>query len=71
MIKENPRPHARNLLDKQIKEYMPERQDIYLIDFGLAKHYLSENSEHVPERKVKHFVGTAGFSSLNSHMLKE
>lgn len=44
MIKEHPRFHARSPLDKQIKEYMPERQDIYLIDFGLAKSYLNEEN---------------------------
>jgi len=42
-----------------------------LIDFGLSKRFITEENRHIPEGKAKHFVGTAGFSSLNSHTLLE
>ncbi len=42
-----------------------------MIDFGLSRSYLTEDLKHIPEAKAKHFVGTAGFSSLNSHTLIE
>ena len=45
---------------------------IYLLDFGLANFYIDiESGEHITERKKTHFIGTVGFSSLNSHLLKE
>ena len=45
---------------------------IYLLDFGLGNFYIDPVSgEHIPERKKSHFVGTVGFSSLNSHLLIE
>jgi len=30
-----------------------------------------KTGKHIPEIKKTHFVGTVGFSSLNSHLLKE
>ena len=45
---------------------------IYLLDFGLANFYIDiESGEHITESKKTHFIGTVGFSSLNSHLLKE
>ena len=41
-----------------------------MIDFGLA-HKIIYDSKHIPEKKTKSFVGTAGFSSINSHLLVE
>lgn len=62
-----------NELETERREYLPDsvRQEIYLIDFGLSKKFVLENGKHIPEGKAKHFVGTAGFSSLNSHSLVE
>ena len=43
-----------------------------MIDFGLSAFYIDrETHKHVGEGQRSNFVGTAGFSSLNSHMLKE
>lgn len=62
-----------NELENQRRDYLPDKhkQEIYLIDFGLCKKYLTVGGKHIIETKAKHFVGTAGFSSLNSHSLVE
>ena len=72
MLKKQYKFHS-NELEKARREYMPDalRQEVYLIDFGLSKKFLTDDGKHIPESKAKHFVGTAGFSSLNSHTLIE
>lgn len=41
---------------------------IYLVDFGLAKEYIDSNSKlHIPFRVGQGFVGSPAFSSCNSH----
>jgi len=37
----------------------------------LSKKFVDSDGKHIVESKAKHFVGTAGFSSLNSHSLIE
>lgn len=45
---------------------------IFLLDFGLGNFYINPaTGKHISERKKTTFVGTVGFSSLNSHLLKE
>lgn len=39
----------------------------YIIDFGLCKRYLMEDSTHIPFSTSKKLVGTARFCSVNSH----
>lgn len=45
--------------------------DLYLIDFGLAQFYIDENGEHLENVEKMNFVGTANFSSQNSHKLRQ
>eukprot|EP00347_Sterkiella_histriomuscorum_P022972 403336441 len=46
------------------------QQTIYLVDFGLSKAYRNPiTGKHVECFQKQHFVGTAGYSSLNSHRL--
>ncbi|CDW86543.1 casein kinase i isoform delta-like protein [Stylonychia lemnae] len=52
-----------------LKKY---QQTVFLVDYGLSKSYLnSQTGQHLQCTKKQHFVGTAGYSSLNSHRLLE
>ena len=42
--------------------------EIYLIDFGLAKKYRDSEMNHHPFTKTKAFVGTRRYVSVNAHM---
>ena len=51
---------------------MYESEPIYIIDFGLAKLFVDKyTGVHIPYKQKTHFVGTASFSSLNSHNMVE
>lgn len=46
-----------------------DREQMYIIDFGLAKRYYdAEEDVHNPMKEGKGLVGTAKFASVNSHM---
>jgi len=45
----------------------PERNHIYLIDFGLTKRYKNADRVHIREATGKKLVGTARYASINSH----
>lgn len=72
-VSKNKKPLRKCLAEKERDEMSSyPHQMIYLLDFGLGNFYIDPVSgEHISERKKSHFVGTVGFSSLNSHLLKE
>lgn len=39
---------------------------LYLIDFGLASHYLDDNGDHIKHTQLNRFSGNFLFASLNS-----
>lgn len=41
---------------------------VYIIDFGLAKKYISRDGSHIPYRDNKNLTGTARYTSLNTHL---
>ncbi len=49
----------------------PHAQKIFLVDFGLANQYLTDEGAHIPKAKYNSVVGTAIFASVNAHNGKE
>lgn len=41
--------------------------ELYCIDFGLAKKYVDNSGNHIPFSKSRRFVGTARYASLAAH----
>ncbi|KAF8049817.1 hypothetical protein N665_2112s0002 [Sinapis alba] len=41
---------------------------VYIIDFGLAKKYRDSNNRHIPYRENKNLTGTARYASMNTHL---
>lgn len=49
----------------------PERAKVFLIDFGLAKRFKSEERVHIRLSENKKLTGTARYASVNSHRCLE
>ena len=49
----------------------PDQNELYLIDFGLAKQHLNEIGQVQPARAQSDFRGTVPYASLASHFKKE
>lgn len=66
--------HKKNYLHRDIKPEnfvigsKEEDLDIYLIDFGLSRAYLTEDGHHIPFKDKKGMVGTARYVSINTHL---
>jgi len=66
--------HSRNFLHRDIKpdNFLMGRgkcnHKLYIIDFGLAKKFLSKDGTHIPYRENKNLTGTARYASINTHL---
>lgn len=49
----------------------PDSEDLYLVDFGLAKDHISAEGEVYPPRSTTEFRGTLPYASLAAHFKKE
>ena len=70
--------HENNLLHRDIKPdnfvmgYGEEGHVVYMIDYGLAKHYRDpKTKQHISEGSVKSMLGTARYAPINAHLMKE
>jgi len=67
--------HGKNFIHRDIKPAnfvmgldMRELNQVYVIDFGLAKRYRDPNSlQHIPSVEHKSLTGTARYASINAH----
>ena len=43
------------------------REQLFLIDFGLAKQYMDADGNHIPYKDGKNLTGTARYASIPTH----
>ena len=74
MIKCIQKVHEEKIIHRDIKpdnfligNYESTKDQVFTIDFGLAKYYISEKGDHIPFRDGKSLTGTARYASLNTH----
>ena len=74
MIKRIEYVHSRRVIHRDIKpdNFAIGRQNqahrVYLLDFGLAKKYISSTGKHINYKDGKSLTGTARYSSINTHI---
>lgn len=66
--------HSRYILHRDIKPdnfvigQGSKQHKVYIIDFGLAKKYISREGKHIPYKEGKSLTGTARYASVNTHL---
>ena len=66
--------HSRRIIHRDIKPdnfamgYGKNSHRVYIIDFGLAKKFMSSTGVHIKYREGKSLTGTARYASINTHI---
>ena len=78
MVKRIEKCHEQNIIHRDIK---PDnfliggtdktKDNIYIIDFGLAKCFRNSEGTHIPFIEGKNLTGTARYASIATHVGKE
>jgi len=62
--------HSLGIIHRDIKPanfLMKNTNELYLIDFGLARRYLEEDGAHIKQETSRKLTGTARYASVNVH----
>jgi len=66
--------HSRYILHRDIKPdnftigQGSKQHKVFIIDFGLAKKFVSRDGKHIPYKEGKSLTGTARYASVNTHL---
>jgi casein kinase 1 len=65
--------HDKYVVHRDIKpaNFMIHKNDLILIDFGLASFYVDSEERHIPPSKKQHIIGTPKYASWNIHRGEE